>query len=146
MHVTIWSMSLSNDSRKGRNCVFLMHVHLVFITKYRRCVFTKPILEELRKIFQDVCNDFSAELAEFEGERDHVHSSWIIHPRFLCPCLWTVWRESLHDWSGKTDIQLFNKLYGETVFGRLVILLEHVAAPPENHPAIYWTARVPFYL
>jgi putative transposase len=50
-----------------------MHVHLVFVTKYRRDVFTKPILEELRRIFQNVCKDFSAELAEFEGERDHVH-------------------------------------------------------------------------
>jgi putative transposase len=36
-------------------------------------VFTKPILEELRKIFQNVCQDFSAELVEFEGEKDHVH-------------------------------------------------------------------------
>lgn len=66
-------MTLSTDFRKGRCCVFLMHVHLVFVTKYRRDVFTKPILEDLRKIFGDVCRDFSAELVEFEGERDHVH-------------------------------------------------------------------------
>jgi putative transposase len=66
-------MNLSSDLRRGRNCVFVMHVHLVFVTKYRRHVFTKPILEELRRIFQSVCADFSAELVEFEGERDHVH-------------------------------------------------------------------------
>lgn len=66
-------MNLSTDLRRGRTCVFLMHVHLVFVTKYRRNVFTKPILEELRKIFQNVCQDFSAELVEFEGEKDHVH-------------------------------------------------------------------------
>ncbi len=69
----IRSMNLSSDLRRGRNCVFVMHVHLVFVTKYRRHVFTKPILEELRRIFQSVCADFSAELVEFEGERDHVH-------------------------------------------------------------------------
>ena len=50
-----------------------MHVHLVFVTKYRRNIFTKPILDELRKIFQNICKDFSAELVEFEGERNHVH-------------------------------------------------------------------------
>lgn len=50
-----------------------MHVHLVFVTKYRRNVFTKTILEELRNIFHKVCKDFGAELMEFEGERDHVH-------------------------------------------------------------------------
>ncbi len=50
-----------------------MHVHLVFITKYRRHVFTKSILGELRTIFHSVCRDFSATLVEFEGEKDHVH-------------------------------------------------------------------------
>lgn len=69
----IWSMNLSTDLRRGRNCVFLMHVHLVFVAKYRRNVFTKPILEELHAIFKNVCKDFSAELVEFEGEKDHVH-------------------------------------------------------------------------
>jgi putative transposase len=50
-----------------------MHVHLVFVTKYRRNVFTKIILKELREIFHSVCEDFGAELAEFDGEKDHVH-------------------------------------------------------------------------
>jgi putative transposase len=50
-----------------------MHVHLVFVTKYRRKVFTKQILVELRSIFIDICSNFEAELIEFEGEGDHVH-------------------------------------------------------------------------
>ncbi len=54
-------------------CVFLLHVHLVFVTKYRREVFTKAILEDLRDIFTGVCADFEAELVEFDGEDDHVH-------------------------------------------------------------------------
>jgi putative transposase len=65
----IWSMNMSTDLRKGRNCVFLMHVHLVFVTKYRRNVFTKIILKELREIFHSVCEDFGAELAEFDGKK-----------------------------------------------------------------------------
>jgi putative transposase len=50
-----------------------MHVHLVFMTKYRRGVFTKAILDDLRGIFAKVCRDFEAELLEFDGEDDHVH-------------------------------------------------------------------------
>lgn len=50
-----------------------MHVHLVFVAKYRRNVFTKTILEHLNNIFHSVCKDFGAELVEFEGEKDHVH-------------------------------------------------------------------------
>ena len=69
----VWSMNLSTDLRRGRTCVFMMHVHLVFVTKFRRKVFTKTILHDLRSIFTDVCNDFEAQLIEFEGEGDHIH-------------------------------------------------------------------------
>lgn len=50
-----------------------MHIHLVFVTKYRREVFTKEILNDLRPIFSSVCSDFEAELIEFDGEDDYVH-------------------------------------------------------------------------
>ena len=69
----LWSMKLSTDLRRGRTCVFLMHVHLVFVTKYRRKVFTKQILGQLRIIFIGVCTDFESHLVEFDGEGDHVH-------------------------------------------------------------------------
>jgi putative transposase len=61
------------EIRTGRHCVFLMHVHLVFVTKYRRKVFSRQILEDLREIFTGVCHSFESELREFEGEGDHVH-------------------------------------------------------------------------
>jgi putative transposase len=50
-----------------------MHVHLVFVTKYRRGVFTAQILHDLRSIFTGVCSDFESQLVEFDGEGDHVH-------------------------------------------------------------------------
>lgn len=66
-------MRNNTDIRHGRHCVFKLHVHLVFVTKYRRGVFTKAVLNELREIFSAVCTDFEAELVEFGGEDDHVH-------------------------------------------------------------------------
>jgi putative transposase len=59
--------------RTGRHCVFLLHTHLVFVTKYRHVVFSDAELSTLEGIFRGVCNDFEAELAEFNGEGDHVH-------------------------------------------------------------------------
>src|SRR6476620_11944602 len=66
-------MLKSTDLRRGRHCVFALHVHLVFVTKYRRGVFTKEVLDDLRTVFAGVCADFEAELVEFDGEDDHVH-------------------------------------------------------------------------
>ncbi|MBF0440290.1 MAG: IS200/IS605 family transposase [Oligoflexales bacterium] len=59
--------------RTGRSCVFKNYVHLVFITKYRRGIFTESILNRLNTIFDETCNQMDAKLIEFSGEDDHVH-------------------------------------------------------------------------
>ena len=64
---------MSNDLRRGRYVVYNLHVHLVFVAKYRVKVFTKEILDDMRGIFESVCTDFEAQLVEFDGEDDHVH-------------------------------------------------------------------------
>lgn len=66
-------MTIATHSRTGRHVVSLLHVHLVFVTKYRKAVFTKPRLETFYEVFTSVCEDFEAELEEFDGEKDHVH-------------------------------------------------------------------------
>lgn len=66
-------MKKETEIRTGRHVVFNLHVHLVFVAKYRRKVFTKEILDDLRGIFGSVCTDFEAQLVEFDGENDHVH-------------------------------------------------------------------------
>ena len=66
-------MTKTNEIRVGRHCISNMHVHLVFVTKYRRHVFTKSILTRMQQVLTSVCDDFEAELLEFDGEDDHVH-------------------------------------------------------------------------
>jgi putative transposase len=66
---------MSNEShiRHGRHCIFKLHVHLVFVAKYRRRVFDARAIDVLRGIFADVCTDAHATLMEMDGEDDHVH-------------------------------------------------------------------------
>lgn len=61
------------EVRKGRRCVFMLHAHLIFITKYRGKVFSDTHLRTLEKICRNVCSEFDVELKQFNGERDHVH-------------------------------------------------------------------------
>ena len=83
-------MEKVNDIRHGRHCVFHLHVHLVFVTKYRYGVFTREILDDLKEIFSSVCSDFEAELVEFDGEEDHVHLLVVYPPKvaILRQSLW----------------------------------------------------------
>ena len=66
-------MADTNDFRTGRHCVFALHVHLVFVTKYRRKVLTEAAHETLRDVFTRICQDFEARVVEANGEDDHVH-------------------------------------------------------------------------
>ena len=66
-------MSNERDTRQGRHRIFKLHVHLVFVAKYRRRVFDAKAIDVLRDIFADVCSDADATLAEMDGEDDHVH-------------------------------------------------------------------------
>jgi hypothetical protein len=50
-------------------------VHLVFVPKYRRNVFTDEILARCEEIVREVCTKANAELREFNGEADHVAGS-----------------------------------------------------------------------
>ncbi|MFR9780190.1 IS200/IS605 family transposase [Micromonospora sp. MS34] len=49
------------------------HVYLVFTTKYRRGAFTDLILTRCQQVMSKACEDFGAQLREFNGEDDHVH-------------------------------------------------------------------------
>ncbi|WP_406041254.1 IS200/IS605 family transposase [Micromonospora sp. NBC_00898] len=66
-------MASIQNIRTGRHCVFLLHAHLVFITKFRHKVFADRHLTRLEEIMRDVCADFEVELTEFNGEGEHVH-------------------------------------------------------------------------
>ncbi|MEV4572418.1 IS200/IS605 family transposase [Nonomuraea jabiensis] len=66
-------MSQEVEYRRGRHVVSAMHVHLVFVTKYRRNVFDDAMLRRCHDIMIEVCDSFEAELREFNGEHDHVH-------------------------------------------------------------------------
>lgn len=66
-------MAEYGDIRTGRHCVFALHAHLVFVTKFRHRVFTGTHLERMEQIMRDVCPDFQCELAEFNSESNHVH-------------------------------------------------------------------------
>lgn len=66
-------MPENNDYRRGRHVVSAIHVHLVFVTKYRRKVFEAEHIDFLEGVFRSVCEDLGAMLVEFNGEQEHVH-------------------------------------------------------------------------
>ena len=61
------------ELRTKRHVMYSLHLHLVFVTKYRKKVFTDKMYERLHFHFDRVCNDFGCKLVETNGEKDHIH-------------------------------------------------------------------------
>ena len=80
-------MDDASDYRRGRSVVYALHVHLVFVTKYRRRVLDAAATAALRSIFSKVCEDFGAELRACDGEDDHVHLLVEYPPKVAIPVL-----------------------------------------------------------
>ncbi|HGJ5883697.1 IS200/IS605 family transposase [Arsenophonus sp.] len=58
---------------RSRHAAFILHVHLVFVTKYRRKILSELHYEAFHQYAGEICRDFGAELKESNGESDHVH-------------------------------------------------------------------------
>jgi putative transposase len=74
-------MEMPSDIRSGRHCISNLHVHLVFVTKYRKAVFEKIHFSTMEAIFKKVCADYESELVEMNGEADHVHLLVLYPPK-----------------------------------------------------------------
>lgn len=66
--------------RKGAHVVFDIHLHMVFIPKYRFDVFTQAMLDSMEEVFKRVLEANKCILEEFSGEPDHVHLLIDLHP------------------------------------------------------------------
>ena len=52
-------MEKETDLRRGRHVVFNLHIHLVFVAKYRRKVFTKEILDvEIPSVVYSILGEY----------------------------------------------------------------------------------------
>ncbi|NJM74760.1 MAG: IS200/IS605 family transposase [Acaryochloridaceae cyanobacterium RU_4_10] len=59
--------------KRGFRNVYDLNIHLVLVTKYRKKVISKAMLNRLSEIFESTCHKWRCELVEFNGEPDHVH-------------------------------------------------------------------------
>ena len=114
-------MKNETNIRRGRHCVFLMHVHLVFVTKYRQKIFDQDAIEKLRGYFASVCADFDVERVEMDGERDHVHLLINYPPKLAISNLVNSLKGYRVDYFDVIVLILPNVITTKGFFGRRVI-------------------------
>ena len=74
MDKSIISHILSNVTH-GRGYVYSLQYHIVFVTKYRKPVFTGEIEDAARNHLVEICKQLSIDILAMELMPDHVHIS-----------------------------------------------------------------------
>ena len=107
-------MNRNYDWRASRYCVFKNFVHLVFVTKYRRGVFTEAMLIDMQKIFEKSCQKLGGELLQLGGEDDHVHLMVSVPPTIaLCHFVGRLKGASSYEIRKKYGPIIRKKLWGK---------------------------------
>ena len=66
----------------SRTCVYDLHYHIIWCTKYRRKVLTPEIADRLYSILQNIGIEKGFEVIQAKtGEMDHVHCFVSIPPK-----------------------------------------------------------------
>lgn len=69
------------DLDHNAHSVFLMHYHLVLVTKYRRKVFDDEISDRAREIFEYIGKKYAIKIDEWNHDMDHVHVMFRAEPK-----------------------------------------------------------------
>ena len=64
----------------NKHSVFLLHNHLVLVTKYRKKVFDDTISDYTKAIFERIGKDYHISIEEWNHDKDHVHILFKAHP------------------------------------------------------------------
>jgi putative transposase len=69
------------EYRHGSHTVFRLHVHVAWITKYRKAVLRGDIRARLRDLARQVCSDLGVEILSGVVSKDHVHVLMSVPPQ-----------------------------------------------------------------
>jgi putative transposase len=63
------------------HCVYSLYYHLVIVTKYRRRVMTKAMLDRFDDLARERVEAWGGRLIEVNGEPEHVHLLFTLPPK-----------------------------------------------------------------
>jgi len=69
-----------NEYRHGAHSVFEIHLHLVWVTKYRKPVLVGPVGHRVRDLIREICGGLDVHILKGHVSKDHVHLQVSIPP------------------------------------------------------------------
>lgn len=90
LHMVIYSYRekerlVMAEVKTGRGYVYMIEYHLVWCTKYRRRVLTRAVETDCYRILREIASEYGFQIAELNGEADHVHLLVECSPQHTIP-------------------------------------------------------------
>jgi putative transposase len=101
---------------KGSHSVYSIHLHLVFVTRYRRQVITADMMQRMAEVFQVVAKKNKSVVLQVDGEADHLHLLLDMHPDNNISNLVASLKSASSRVIRKEFEAHVNKFYSKTVF------------------------------
>jgi len=87
--------------RHGSHTVFSIHLHLVWITKYRKKVLEGGVAFQVRDMIREICRKENVDIMKGHVSKDHIHLFVSIPPQLTISRL-------VQRLKGKTSFKLLN--------------------------------------
>ena len=130
--------------RTGRKCVFKNFVHLVFVTKYRRGVFSEEMIKVLKEVFRETTEQMDSNLLDFGWEDDHVHLMLSYPPKLaLSNLVGKLKGKSSYILRKNYWPQLRKKLWGQHLWSSSYCVVSCGGAPLETVRQYIEDQRIP---
>lgn len=98
---------------KSRTNTYDFHFHVVFVTKYRKQVFTTPYLrDDMKLIMQKVASNNEVEIEHIEVMTDHVHLMISFKPKDAPSSIVKSLKGASARWWFKQHSETKSKLWG----------------------------------
>jgi putative transposase len=65
---------------KASHSVYAIHLHIYFVTKYRRQVLTAPMIARIKEVMNNIMQNHKSSILESGAEPDHIHLLVDLHP------------------------------------------------------------------
>jgi len=64
---------MSKKYHSGSHCRYLLKVHLIFVTKYRKKIIANAFEDEIKQIMFDISKESDFAIEIMETDKDHIH-------------------------------------------------------------------------
>jgi len=115
----------------NNHSVFLLHYHLVMVTKYRRQVINDDISKRLLEIFAYIGEKYGVTVQEWNHDVDHVHVHFKAIPSTEISKFLNAYKSASSRLIKKEYPQIRQKLWKEMFWSKSYALLTSGGAPIE---------------